>query len=195
MADRYSSFEQLSASEREGVDYQIRMTDRASSIAIIAPHGGWIEPGTSEIAESIAGAEYSFYAFEALQRGAHRDYHITSHKFDEPSALDLVGSCEDAIAIHGRKNTDDDAVWLGGLSTGLRDTIGDALRAAGYPARPNLKFPGLHPTNICNMTAASRGVQLELSRAFRTKLLHDAQELELFCQAVRTALPHTSSRA
>ncbi|MEW4468965.1 poly-gamma-glutamate hydrolase family protein [Parasphingorhabdus sp. JC815] len=51
-------------------------------------HGGWIEPGTSEIAESIAGTEYSFYDFEALRHGAHEDYHRTSHKFDEPKALD-----------------------------------------------------------------------------------------------------------
>ncbi|WP_246657154.1 poly-gamma-glutamate hydrolase family protein [Methylocystis sp. B8] len=43
MADRYDSFATLAANEIEGVDYRIRVDERASPFAVIAPHGGLIE--------------------------------------------------------------------------------------------------------------------------------------------------------
>lgn len=188
MVDRYSCFADLAAKERLGFDYQIRWEDRRSMTAIIAPHGGSIEPGTSEIAEAIAGEYLTFYAFEALKRGPHGAYHITSHLFDEPQALKLVGKSETAIAIHGRRDTKNEAVWLGGRSTELRDAIGAELRQAGFDAEPNRALPGRHPRNICNMTATAMGVQLELSRSLRERLLQDADELRLFCDAIRSAV-------
>lgn len=69
MPDRYTSFVDLAANERPDIDYRIRVVDRGSEIGILAPHGGWIEPGTSEIAEAIAGSEFSFYVFESLGSG------------------------------------------------------------------------------------------------------------------------------
>ena len=50
MADRYSSFIDLAANEQVDIDYRIRVADRGSEAVILAPHGGWIEPETSEIA-------------------------------------------------------------------------------------------------------------------------------------------------
>ena len=54
MVDRYRNFAQLRNGETEGIDYRICSTERESFAAIIAPHGGSIEPGTSEIAAAIA---------------------------------------------------------------------------------------------------------------------------------------------
>lgn len=162
--------------------------DRGTVTAVIAPHGGSIEPGTSEIAEAIADDHLSFYAFEALKPGPHGAYHITSHRFDEPQALKLVGKCANAIAIHGRRNTENEVVWLGGLSTELRDAIGGTLRQTGFDAEPNRALLGHHPRNICNMTAVAMGVQLELSRSLRETLLKDALALRSFCDAIRSAL-------
>ncbi|SFD31279.1 Protein of unknown function [Tropicimonas isoalkanivorans] len=84
MTDRYNSFFELAANERLDIDYRIQVLDRGSETVILAPHGGWIEPDTSEIATAIAGSDISFYAFEALRIGPHGQFHITSHRFDEP---------------------------------------------------------------------------------------------------------------
>jgi phage replication-related protein YjqB (UPF0714/DUF867 family) len=185
MADRYSSFFELAANERFGVDYRIRVLDRGSETVILAPHGGWIEPATSEIAEAIAGADISFYAFEALRNGPHGDFHITSHRFDEPEAVALVGRCWTAVAIHGRRNDGSDAVWLGGRATNIRDAVGASLRDAGFQAELNERLSGLEGANICNRTRSGAGVQLELPRRLRSLLVADASLLNSFCKAVR----------
>ncbi|WP_378946272.1 poly-gamma-glutamate hydrolase family protein [Paracoccus sp. R86501] len=185
MADRFHSFEALAIAMKEGVNYRIRSKDRGTSAVILAPHGGTIEPGTSEIAEAIAGGDFSFYCFEALKTGSHGDFHITSHRFDEPRAVDLVGRSFTAVAIHGRRDDGSDAVWLGGRAVALRDAIGASLRNAGFEAQPNTTLPGLHETNICNQTRSGAGVQLELPRRLRQKLVTNRNELEKFCSAVR----------
>lgn len=43
-----------------------------------APHGGGIEPGTSEIADAIGGERGSFYTFGGLKSSGTADLHITS---------------------------------------------------------------------------------------------------------------------
>lgn len=188
MADRYRTFGELAANERRGIDYRIRVEDRGARYVILAPHGGWIEPGTSEVAEAIAGTDFSFYAFEALKNGPHGDYHITSHRFDEPEALELVGKSWTAVAIHGRQNDRNEAVWLGGRATILCSAIGSSLRGAGFDAEPNESLPGQQLTNICNRTLSGGGAQLELPRSLRRRLVGNAQSLGAFRDAVRAAI-------
>lgn len=188
MADRYSSFIDLAANERLDIDYRIRVLDRGSETVILAPHGGWIEPETSEIAEAIAGAVFSFYAFEALRNAPHGRFHITSHRFDEPKAVALVNRSWTAIAVHGRQDEGNDAVWLGGRATGLRDAVGASLRNSGFKAELNKRLPGVEGANICNRTRAGRGVQLELPRRLRRQLVSDANLLRSFCEAVRDSV-------
>lgn len=192
MADRYQRFEDLAAAMELEVDYRIRSEDRGTHVVILAPHGGFIEPETAEIAEAIAGTDFSFYAFEALKAGAHGDFHITSHRFDEPGALDLVGRSFTAVAIHGRKDDGSDTVWLGGRATSLRDTIGVSLREAGFEAIPNESLPGIHESNICNRTRSGEGVQLELPRSLRRRLADEPTVLHDFCVAIRNAI-HSAS--
>ncbi len=59
--EKYSSYENLSQNEVVDWDYRIRTRHGNSGIVLIAPHGGGIEPGTTEIAEAIAGKCHSFY--------------------------------------------------------------------------------------------------------------------------------------
>ncbi|QXT39039.1 poly-gamma-glutamate hydrolase family protein [Gymnodinialimonas ceratoperidinii] len=188
MVDRYATFADLAAASVPDVDYRIKAEDRGTPVVILAPHGGTIEPETAEIAEAIAGEDYSFYAFEALNPGAHGDFHITSHRFDEPGALEIVGGAYTAVAIHGRKDDGTDTVWLGGRATDLRDAIGTALQDAGFDAAPNETLPGIHETNICNRTRSGEGVQLELPMTLRRSLASDRAALERFCTAIRTAI-------
>jgi phage replication-related protein YjqB (UPF0714/DUF867 family) len=192
MADRYRSFEDLAANSRLRIDYRIRVQDRGTPMVILAPHGGWIERDTTEIAEVIAGTDLSFYAFEALTDGSHGDFHITSHRFDEPKAVDLVGRSWTAIAIHGRRNEGKEVVWLGGRATALRDAIGASLREAGFDAEPNEKLPGRDRANICNRTLSGEGVQLELPRSLRRRLASEAALLQAFCEAIRNAIPSST---
>jgi phage replication-related protein YjqB (UPF0714/DUF867 family) len=188
MADRYPDFATLAAAHEQDRDYRITVQDRGTCVAILAPHGGTIEPETASIARAVAGNDLSFYLFEALHAGAHGDYHITSHRFDEPRALALVAGADTSIAIHGRKDDGTDTVWLGGRDETLRDAVGDALRAAGFGAALNKALPGVHPSNICNRTRSGTGVQLELPRSLRRNLAEDSRMMARFSTALRAAI-------
>ena len=106
--DKYASFADLEKGERLGVDYRVRSVSRKARTAIVAPHGGRIEPGTSEIAEAIALEDLSFYAFEGIKRRNNGRLHITSTGFDEPACFALVTQAERVITINTlvvRKNS------------------------------------------------------------------------------------------
>jgi len=186
--DRYRCFADLAAGERVGVDYRVRVIDRGSAVAVVAPHGGAIEPGTSAIAAAIAGDDGSVYCFEGLRAGrAHGDLHVTSMRFDEPAACALVAGCETVVAVHGRMDGDDPAaVWVGGRDAGLRAAVAAGLAAAGFAALADgHRLMGLEAANICNRGRRGMGVQLELPRALRGRLVADAGLLAAFGGAVR----------
>ena len=192
MADKYGSFDELRRGEREGVDFSIRVVRRDASVAIIAPHGGWIEPGTSEIAQAIAADDYRLYCFEGLRDRPHEDLHITSAKFDEPTCVELVEDCDQVVAMHGRAGRERQTVEVGGLDTALRDLICKSLQGAGFSAEVATSgtLAGLSAANICNRGASGRGVQLEITRGLRDALVARPQSLANFARGVRLAV-HT----
>lgn len=191
MVDKYSNFAELKANERSTADYRIHVHDRGTPVAVIAPHGGSIEPGTLEIAEEISGGIFSFYGFEALRAAGKRgSLHITSARFDEPQALELLLKARKAIAIHGRADgRDPTTVVVGGLDTSLRDEIVAALTAAGFSAAAVFEggLAGRDPANICNRGFSGAGVQLELPRVLRRQLTSQPGLLCAFCNAIRDA--------
>ena len=75
---------------------------------MIAPHGGKIEPGSSEIAAAIAGESHSLYSFDGLRRRPHRDLHITSTNFDEPRCENLIATHDIVVSMHGLDGEHDD---------------------------------------------------------------------------------------
>ena len=192
MDDRYDSFITLAANETEGVDYRIRVEKRASPFAILAPHGGWIEPGTSEIADAIAANCFSLYCFEGLRRTGSAGLHITSMRFDEPRAVQLVSDCDVAIGVHGRKDIGDEtSIWVGGLHESMRDAICESLTDAGFEAKAvgeGHRLAGRDPANICNRGRRGAGVQLELPKTLRVALINDAGGRAVFATSVRKAL-------
>jgi phage replication-related protein YjqB (UPF0714/DUF867 family) len=99
VAEQYRSFEELAGREQESVDYQIRLHARQSLIVIMAPHGGKIEPGTSELAEYIAREDFSFYAFEGIRSGNNGRLSLPLDRFDEPECSNLLGRCGLAVVI------------------------------------------------------------------------------------------------
>jgi phage replication-related protein YjqB (UPF0714/DUF867 family) len=191
MADRYRSFAALAAAERLDEDYRIVVEDRHSPVVILAPHGGWIEGWTSDIARAIAGEKFSLYLFEGCRRGRpHGDLHITSTLFDEPLGTALVRGAVTAVAIHGRADGGDPGtVHLGGGHVRLRDEIGATLLAAGFPvAIAHDALAGRNPANICNRGKLGAGAQLELPRGLREQLAGDPVAMGLLGDAVRTVL-------
>jgi phage replication-related protein YjqB (UPF0714/DUF867 family) len=167
--DRYRNYAELAESESMGTDFNVTVLPREfSSIAIVAPHGGMIEPRTAEVARQIAGENFNLYIFEGIKpRGNYAALHITSHHFDDPSCLALLSTCETVVAIHGCAGTEE-CVMLGGLDTSLRNRISDALQAEGIQVNAdNHIFQATDKNNICNRGRAHKGVQLELTHGLR----------------------------
>ena len=189
--DKYRSFEQMRLEQKEGIDYEIEMADRHTSVVLIAPHGGHIEPRTTEITKAIAGDDYSYYSFSGLKpKRPHHELHITSSNFDEPRGRGLAEAAKIVITIHGRGDrTDAKTIWLGGLDLPLKEKIASKLTAAGFGTlTSNHELEGTGQNNICNTGTSQAGVQFELPRALRERLIEDGQLLNQFVQAVRDAI-------
>lgn len=189
MTSIYRSFKDLAKKEVEGKDYRIRMAFKRCGVLVIAPHGGKIEPGTSEIAEAIAASDYSLYCFEGLKSRANDLLHMESHLFDEPHALQIILKSNVIIAIHGQNNRKDAFIMIGGLNSDLRSYIRAALEAAGFETRPPTKRTrGSDPNNICNRGKLRAGVQLEISRRLRESVINDSDQLRLFVSSIIKAI-------
>lgn len=193
--NRYQNFAELAAAEREDTDYRIELLNRASPYTVMAIHGGKIEPGTSAVARAVAGDDLNLYLFEGLKEsGNFRDLHISSHEFDEPRALDLVGASRACITIHGFKERERNWVALGGHNDGLRGKIFAALIKTGLIEQdvenPTGRLPGVDPENIVNR-CADGGVQIEISYRLRRLLGMYPKHLKHFAEAIRHAIQET----
>jgi phage replication-related protein YjqB (UPF0714/DUF867 family) len=167
----YRNFQQLIIGEREGKDFSIHARVGSSGVAVIAPHGGGIEPGTMELAEAIAGSAHSLYCFEGTKRAGNSGLHIASGYFDEPTGVTMVRSSRTVLAVHGCKGHEE-AVYVGGLDTELREKIRLSLIQAGFNAglSPRSELEGKSTKNICNRCQSGKGVQLEISRELRKRM-------------------------
>jgi len=200
MGDKYPNFAALEQREKAGTDYRLASRRAEQPFAIVAPHGGGIEAGTSEIADAIAGERWSFYTFEGLKPSGNGVLHITSTHFDEPTCLLLLGVTSRAVTIHGEESEGEgEGVFVGGLDVELGAKIGSLLAEQGFDVRthsdPNLQ--GTDPENICNRGTAGAGVQLELSKAVRKTFFesltregrkHPTPRLNVFAAIVGEAL-------
>jgi phage replication-related protein YjqB (UPF0714/DUF867 family) len=173
MSDKYESWVDLAKDNQLGVDFLIHcVRGVGSSWLIAAPHGGGIEPGTTEIARIIAGSDYGFYSVEGLKREGNALLHITSHKFDEPQYADLVVGHERVLAIHGCRDSERPrgvSVWVGGSDAQLVIAAIGALSGAGFRADKDRFTPGAEPVNLCNRGARGQGLQFELAEALRSQ--------------------------
>lgn len=181
--DKYTSFRDLEAAEVRGTDYDFESRPRqGAAVVVIAPHGGTIEPRTDKIADAIAGSDFSFYSFKALKPGSR--LHIKSHLFDEPTCEQLVAGHQHVVSIHGW-GEDGERLCIGGRDLELIDALKATLTAKGIDvenAEGSLR--GTDPMNIINRGMTGRGVQFELTMAFRT----NAAAVKRFTAAVRSVL-------
>lgn len=165
--DMYHNFEDLSDHEKEGTDYDINHQSANSAVLIIAIHGGSIESGTSELAQSISKDTFNYYNFAGIKETNNYDLHISSLKFDEPEAVEMVERSNYTVSIHGYESEDKNT-YVGGLDTVLASHITNELQKNGFGvSEPPKKFAGKEKDNITNRNKQSKGVQLEISAAQR----------------------------
>jgi phage replication-related protein YjqB (UPF0714/DUF867 family) len=171
MADTYKNFKSLSAVEKKDVDFNIFTENVKSRIAIVAPHGGGIEPGTSEIARSISNGKYNCYCFEGIKSKENKELlHISSTNFDEPDCIAVCQSSDTVVTIHGADD-DDDIVFVGGLNEELKRAMIEKLKKAGFKAKEDATgHSGQDNMNLCNKGTMKKGLQFEISNGLRKKM-------------------------
>ena len=175
--DKYHCFCELAQQEKIGIDYCIEENHCQSDILIMAPHGGNIEFGTTEIAKDVAQDEYGYYSFIGLKTEKLRELHLTSHNFDEPRALARIQQAQTVLTIHGFLG-DKKIIFLGGRDKTFKYYIAKILHENGFVVRRSTKYKGSHVNNICNRGKRGAGVQIELSSALRNALFKDIWTFE-----------------
>lgn len=182
--DTYANFDELKRSEKIDKDFTIFLRDVGAQISIIAPHGGKIEPHTSDIAKAIACEQFNCYCFEGIKTKHNGRLHITSHRFDEPIVLTLLQKSRKIVVVHACKGTEG-TVYIGGLDELLKKAIATELENKGIrTVKDHPKFLGSNPDNLCNRGSSRKGVQLEITRDLRD----DREKVGLIAAAVRNAL-------
>ncbi|MCK8602909.1 poly-gamma-glutamate hydrolase family protein [Desulfoferrobacter suflitae] len=189
--DRYSCFAELEQNEREGLDYRIVYRSGDSGILVMAPHGGNIEPGCSEIADAVAAGNHSFYALEGLKPRGNWDLHIASTRFDEPVCMNALRHARTALAIHGCRDAGG-TIYVGGLHQVLRDKAAELLCRSGFAAGMRSDIQGRSGSNVCNRSAGGMGVQIEIPFDLRCRMFRNLKldgrrsTTELFVDFVST---------
>ncbi|MDC3067581.1 poly-gamma-glutamate hydrolase family protein [Pseudomonadota bacterium] len=176
MSKYYKSYKELKRENRYGIDYQIDARILfPKEFLIVAPHGGTIEPGTSEITKKIAANKFNYYSFESL-RAYGPDYislHITSHLFDEPECIRWSKQHKWVVTLHGC-NDQSQKVYLGGLNQELKISVKNSLIEGCFSiADDGHKYGGVHRRNICNIGKSRSGLQIELAIPLRQPKVFD----------------------
>ncbi|MEN6519648.1 MAG: poly-gamma-glutamate hydrolase family protein [Armatimonadota bacterium] len=165
---KYASFSELSREEKPDVDFRVAYRPGRKSFLLTAPHGGAIEPGSTEIAAALAGDQFGLYTFNGLKRDSSVLY-LPSTNFDEPELVRVTNIYSTTISVHVISGTDR-LVYIGGRYRQLTSLISQSLKEKGYDVKPLPETsPAFSMSNFINKTAAG-GVQLEISSALAEKM-------------------------
>ncbi len=160
---------ELGLSGQLGVDYRVRWKAGRFPLLIMAPHGGKIEPGTSQLAEKIAGRDFWFYAFEGIRkRENYRRLHIPSTFFNEPTWKVISRMVYSTVTIHGL-NTNEKTIILGGRYKDGCYLVKNVLEEHGFSVTfsSRLDIAGMSKKNVVNINQSGKGIQVEIGRAIR----------------------------
>ncbi|MFY1631891.1 poly-gamma-glutamate hydrolase family protein [Solwaraspora sp. WMMB335] len=188
----------------EGVDYARRyrrhpLLDNSDATAfafprtaIIAPHGGGIEGGTSELCLAIAGYHpaslaatppagpvHDYWMFEGIRSSGNAELHVTASHCDDVPALSVAAGALNVVALHGCTPgtaglpSNAQAVAVGGRNAAFRAALITAYTTAGITAFDATGIPAIAGTatdNIVNRTLLGMGAQLELTTPLRAAM-------------------------
>lgn len=154
-----------------------------TDIAVIAPHGGGIEKGTSELCLATAGYHpadyryvgqgnlYDYFLFEGLLSSGNGDLHVTSSNYDDPHAQMICRGVKKVFAIHGCRDeqTSNLEIHVGGLDLNGINILVEELSAHGIPAihTSDDMLNGDLPENLTNLGYSGAGVQVEIPTSVR----------------------------
>lgn len=185
----------------EGVDYARRFRRheafddcpdgkaRISRTTIVAPHGGGIEFGTSELCLAVAGyhpatlevtpsggVTYDYWMFEGIRSSDNSQLHVTSTHCDDGVALSLAAGASNVLAQHGCTTEQagldggDEAVLVGGRNALLKRALLLSFAAVGLwaiDAIDHAAINGDDQANIANRTLLGMGGHLEITGPLR----------------------------
>jgi phage replication-related protein YjqB (UPF0714/DUF867 family) len=188
----------------EGVDYARRFrrhelfddslarTCAVARTAVIAPHGGGIEAGTSELCLAVAGyhpaslamtpagaVTYDYWMFEGLRPAGNSELHVTSTHCDDGVAVSLCAGELNVLALHGCSTSaahlpeGTEAALVGGCNATFKLHLLSELGAAGFQAvdaSGNAPLAGEDADNITNRTLLRMGGQLEITGPLRAAM-------------------------
>jgi phage replication-related protein YjqB (UPF0714/DUF867 family) len=166
-----------------GRDVRIEFGDsKIDQCLLIAPHGGGIEPGTSEIMRAVANlggwAWYDFAGF--LRQGNKESLHIASTRFNEPMLMTLLAQPKFVVTFHGSGDAGEPLACVGGKWKHGRGAMIEAINSTsaehGLRATDATEgsaahhLRGLDDANLTNRGKSGEGVQIEFSREARNLL-------------------------
>src|SRR5699024_1461126 len=176
MADLYGSMTELLSvlSKRENIDWKIESKKDNEDIVIFAPHGGSIEPGTTELAQATSEiGSYSYFSFLGLKSTNNFQLHVTSTNYDEPTLLDMQKYAKYSVAYHGASG-EEPLVLIGGADFDLRKAVAEEFDKYNIPNQPAPKdLAGETSSNIVNKNLRGQGLQLELTKGLRRLMFKD----------------------
>ncbi|MFC0137937.1 hypothetical protein CD127_06945 [Staphylococcus petrasii] len=178
--DTYRSMSELFAHTTEGKDWIKERSNRNSNALIIAPHGGNIEKGTTELAKSIANkGNYDYYAFNAIRDYKNNELHVTSTNYDDKDLINSNYNRDVSIAIHGMSDAQYyNTVLVGGRNFRLMDLISQELKGLNYIVKePTGYLAGRDKRNVVNFNKNGMGIQLEITRDIRKSFFKDGNDL------------------
>jgi phage replication-related protein YjqB (UPF0714/DUF867 family) len=199
----------------EGASYHVSLDASAPdmTMAVIAPHGGKIEPNTDVIALGLADEldlpHFVFVAHATAScldkyggptRSNHRALHITSVHFNDVRAESLMRSVNRGVSVHGHGRSKH-KICVGGITPALRtafksyyDTYAKKHSPSGTSAviaTADADCEGIAGTaraNISNRSKVGAGLQLELSSTFRSELVASKRGDRLLWTSFRNAV-------
>jgi phage replication-related protein YjqB (UPF0714/DUF867 family) len=176
-------------------DDDLTQQDDPVKTAVIAPHGGGIETGTSELCLAVAGyhpatlevtppggVTYDYWMFEGLRSDGNAELHVTSSGCDDGVALSLCGGALNALALHGctteaaGQPDGKEIVLVGGRNQTLKHHLLEAFARENLLAIDALGVRALNGDdagNIANRTLLGMGGQLELTTPLRLAMFEE----------------------
>lgn len=179
-------------------DYTITVTNVSSPVTVLSFHGGRIERHTSEISAKLQQLNHwNRYDLQAHGTATclegqsnYQRLHITSTRFDDPVAVNLVSQFPKAVAIHGYDRPyPQGTICVGGANAAQVQAFMDHVnqQKSLFPNydllpvnAPQLTNPsencfdlkGISAKNLVNRTSTGQGLQLEFSQQLRADLVN-----------------------
>ena len=175
-------------------DDSLTRTGEPPRTVILAPHGGGIEPGTSELCLAVAGHHptnlpitppagitYDYWMFEGVREAGNAALHVKSTGCDDVVAVSLCAGALSALSVHGfdpaksQLPPDEQLVLVGGGDELLRGLLLQALDDVDLPVEDAGGHGELDGNNRCNIVKPHPAPQGRPAGDQRAAARHDVR--------------------